>query len=294
MGKKLFPITILVLSLFLIGATSAYTLSLKDDYLWIEYGKQIKERNGSVTQPLSIYYGRFPDKKEDVSGLEDLKVFYTRNKKDENGENIFYAVDIEKDKKTSFVRINSLKTNRFTVVVKGKRSSGEQEYNYLAKTSFFIFGHSPFNEKEIEPVLSGEISNRLEICIAPEHSGWPQTGNHIKLTPLFDKNRLCGKKIRIADENIDSVDVKTNDEGNFAYTPPDDKKLKRKWLTAYKQTVILLEETKGNTTYKSSYTLLFHRSRFGNRNLFLGRSIFAGTMAVTFIVIAIRRRRFKV
>ena len=294
MRKKLLSITIFVLLLFFIGSTSAYTLSLKDDYLWIEYGKQIKEKDGSRTQPLFIYYGRFPDKKGDVSELENLRVFYTLNKKNENAENIFYGADIEKDKKTSFVKVNSLKSNRFTVLVKGKRNSGEQEYKYFAKASFVIFGHSPFKEKEIEPVLSNEISNRLEIRIAPEHSGWPQTGNHVKLTPLFDKDHLCEKKIHIADENINSVDVKTSDKGNFVYTPPDDKKLKRKWLTAYKQTVMLVEETKGNTTYKSSYTLLFHRSRFGSRNLVLGSGIFGGTMAVTFIVIAIRRRKFQV
>lgn len=294
MEKKLLPITIFLLLFFLIDTTVAYTLSSKDDYLWMEYGKQIKERNGSRTQPLSIYHGRFSDRKRNVSELEDLKVFYTRNKKDENGENIFYSMNIEKDKKTFFVRINSLKRNRFTVIVKGKRSFGEQEYKYLAKASFVIFGHSPFNMKKIEPVLSDEINNRLEICIAPEHSGWPQTGRRVKLTPLFDKNPLIKKKIHIADENIASADVKTNDEGNFIYTPPDDKKLKRKWLTAYKQTVILVEETKGNTSYKTSYTLLFHRSRFGNRNLFLGKSIFAGTAILTFIIIAVRRRKFKV
>ncbi|MFH1904202.1 MAG: hypothetical protein ABIK53_01575 [bacterium] len=294
MEKKFLPIIFLVLLLFLIGATSAYTLSSKDDYLWIEYEKQIKEKNGSVTQPLSIHYGRFPDKKGDVSDLEDVKVFYTLNKEDENGENIFYGADIEKDKKTSFVRINSLKTNCVTVIVKGKRSSGEMEYNYLAKASFFLFGHSPFKEKEIEPVLSDEIGNRLEICIAPEHSYWPQTGDHVKLAPLFDKNPLGKKKIHIADENKNPIDVETNDEGNFVYISSDDKKLRQKGLTAYKQTVILAEETEGNITYKSSYTLLFHRSRFGNRNLILGSSIFAGTMAVTFVIIAIRRRKFRV
>ncbi|MBU0478851.1 hypothetical protein KKC91_09835 [bacterium] len=294
MEKKLLPIIIFVLLFFLIGNTSAYTLSSKNDYLWVEYGKQIKEKNGSVTQPLSIYYGRFPDRKGDVSGLKDIKVFYTLNKKNENGENIFYGADIEEDKKTSFVRINSLKTNCVTVLVKGKRNFKGVECNYLAKASFLLFGHSPFKEKEIEPVLSDEISDRFEICIAPEHSCWPQTGNHVKLTPLFDKNHLCKKKIHIADENKNPIDVETNDEGNFVYISSDDKKLRQKGLTAYKQTVILAEETEGNIIYKSSYTLLFHRSRFGSRNLILGGSIFAGTIAVTFIIIAVRRRKFQV
>lgn len=280
---------------FYTNPQTIYALPQKDDYLWLEFGQQIKEKNGSVTQPLCIHYGRFPDKKEGIVELEDLRGFYTLNEKDEEGESIFYTAAIERDKKASFIKINSPDTNCFTVLVLGKRNLGAVEYRYLARVSFILFGHSGIKKKEVKPLVpSPEITRRMEICIAPEYCCWPQTGDPIKLTPLFDKISLGGKEIYIADESGDCIVVETDKFGDYVYIPPDNQKLRLKGERAFKQTIILAEKTAENTTYKSSYTLLVHRSRFGNMNLHLGGSIFGGTMAIVFITAVMRRKNFKI
>ena len=290
--KQLFS-AIFVLLLFVINVSQSYALTAKDNSLWIEFGKQIKERNGSVTQPLFIYYGRFPDKKETPLKLEALRGFYTLNEKDEKGENIFYAVDIERAGEAASIRINALKSNRCTVLVEAKRKFGEITHIYLAKAPFFLFGHCPSKKKEMEPVLSNGITERLKICTIPEHSVWPQTGIPVKFVLSFDKSALSGKKINIADENGSSVEVETGKAGKPVYIPPDDERLNRRGKTAYKQIVILAEETRKSTVYKSSYTLLLHPSRFGKRSFRFGISILAATVAIVFVIVGIRRKNFR-
>lgn len=239
-------------------------------------------------------YGKYPDRKGDVLELEGLRGFFTLNEKDKSGERIFYPVDIERTEKGYLIKINSLKTNCFTVLVVGKRNFGEVRYRYLAKTSFMLFGRSSVKTREVKPfVPSKEITRRMEICIAPEYYCWRQTGDPIKLAPLFDKGPLGGKEIHIADESGDYIDIKTDERGNFVYTPPDDQKLRRKGTLAYKQTIILAEETEKDTIYKSTYTLLLHPSRFGNIKFCLGGSILGGTTAIVFIVVVIRRKNFQ-
>ena len=294
MRNRLFIITIYFFLSFYTNPQTIYAFPQKDDYLWVEFGKQIKERNGSVSQPLFIYYGRFPDKKEGILELEDLRGFYTLNEKDEEGENIFYTTAIERDKKASFIKINSLQTNCFTVLVVGKRNSGGVRYEYLAKADFILFGHSSVKKKEVKPfVPSKEITRRMEICITPEYYCWRQIGDSVKLTPLFDKGPLGGQEIHLADETGNYMVIETDKLGNYIYIPPDDQKLRLKGETAYKQTIILAEKTVENRTHKSSYTLLVHRSRFGNMNLHLGGSILGGTMAMVFIVVVVKRKNFQ-
>lgn len=272
----------------------SYASFSKYGYLWIEYGERIKEKNGSLTQLFSVHYGRFPDMKRGASlEMEGLRAFYSLREKDGKGEDVFYPLDIDIDVGKSTIRINSLETDNFTVLVEGKRNFGKVKYSYLAKTDFFLFSHSSYKRKKEEPIPYNEIKQRFEISANPEFSYWPQTGSPIEITPLFNQVRLKEKALYMFDENGDIIDTKTNEKGNYTYIPPEDKGLNWKGETAFKQTIIVAEETRQNTNYVSSYTLQLHRSRFKNHKFLPGLGIFCGMLASVFLLVVYQRRKFK-
>jgi hypothetical protein len=287
-------IAIFLLLLFSIDPPKRSAFSPKDDYLWIEFGERIKEKDGSLTLPLEINYGRFPNNRKGDWQLDALRAFYTLTEKDDKGNRIFYEAEIEKAKGVYLVRIKSFKTDRFIVLIEGRRTQDEAAHYYLAKTSFVLFGHSPLERKKIKPAPSTEINRQFEISIAPEFSGWPQTCNPVRIVPSFNQHQLGEKAVSISDENQDPIEVKTDEGGNYTYIPPDDKKLNWKGTRAFKQTVIVAEETRGNTNYVSSHTLLLHRNRFKNRSPVLGAGIFWGSVAGILLLVVAKRKRFEV
>ena len=287
-------ITIFPLLLFSPAPTTTCASPSKDNYLWIEFSKQIKEKDGSVTQPLFIYYGIFPDQKKGTWELDGFRAFYTLNEKDEKGNRIFYEAEIERDKGKSLLRIKAFHTDRCIVLVQGRKKQGKATRCYSAKTSFVLFGHSPSKRKKIKPVASSEINRQFAISITPQFHYWPQTSNPVKIALSFNEEHLGGKILSIFDENQGVIDLKTDETGNYTYTSPNDKKLNREGETAFKQTVVVAEETEGNTNYISSYTLLLHRNRFKNRKVLPGISIFGGTMVGVFLLVVVKRKRFKI
>lgn len=290
---KIKLILIIILILFLTKFVNLYAFSPKDDYLWIEFAECIKEKDGSLTLPLKINYGSFPYKKKEVLEFDSLRAFYTLAKEDDEGSWLFYETEIERGKGKNIVKIKSFTADRFIVFVEAKKTWGEATHCYFAKTSFTLFGHSSSKRKQIKPIALTEINRQLEIFTTPQFHYWPQTGNPIKIIPLFNKDYLPLKVMYLFDENMPSIDIMTDEKGSYTYVPPEDKKLNWKGETAFKQAVIVTEETKGDIRYISSYTLLLHRSRFKNCKLLAGAVIFLGTMLSVFLFVIIKRKRFK-
>lgn len=296
MRNKLIITTIFSLLFFLMGTAKGWAFSVNgDDYLWLEFNKCVKEEDGSVTLPLRINYGRFPGKTKDVSELDALRAFYTLDEKDNGGNSIFYETGIERDNDKYLVRIKAFKANRFSVLVEGRKIHGESTRYYSAKTSFVLFGHSPFEGKAAKPAVSGgEINSRFEICITPEFSYWPQTCDPVKITLLFNRVCLAGRDISIFDEKEGLTEIRTEESGSYTYIPPEDKELNWAGDTAFRQAVIVAGEEQGNTSCVSSYTLLLHRSRFKNRKGGLGAGIFGGAVAGALLFVGAKRRRLKI
>ena len=299
MGYAKMKNTLIITTAFFLAASfmpaEGSNASLPDDnFLWIEFGDRVKEKDGSLTQLLNICYGKFSNRQNSLSDTKQLTAFYTMKQKDNAGNDIFYTADIEKKGGINIIEINSVKTNRITVMVTGKNNTGRIKKCYLAKTSFVLFGKSADKKRKETLLSSSKPDCKFDMRIAPEHSYWPQTGNPLRIELLFDKRSLYEKKLHVFDKNLGYSKVNTGKTDCFSYVPPEDKRLNQKSETSYKQTVLAAEETAGGISYRTSYTLLLHRSRYGNMNTRLGTGIFASAMAVVFITVAAGRRTFRI
>lgn len=266
---------------------------LNEDHLWIEFGKSFREKDGSLTLPLRLNYGRFPEKRIYPGDLDDIRAFYTLNEKNGKGETLFYNLDIEKDCEGFAVNIRSFKGDHFIVYANAAKVQSRAIRQYSAKTSFVIFGQAFSEDRRVRSVDPDRIERQLEICVLPEYQVWPQTGNPVGIEPLFEGEPMPRKAISIFDENMPPIEIITDEKGEHIYVPPDDRKLNRKGGTDFKQSVIALEKVDEDTKYISSYTLLLHRSRFQNYRLLMGALIFAATMISSFLFVIVKRRRFK-
>lgn len=293
MNNRRVAIICLLFSL-LLDPMWADAFSADEDFLWIEFTKCIKEKDGAVTLPLEIHYGRFPDYKGRIGALDSVRVFYAPIKKAREEDAVFYEANIvKKDSGECTVNIQSLKTGSFLVIVNGIKQDAETTYSYSAKTSFILFGHSLANESENDLMSLGEISRQFEMLVTPKVAYWPQTGDPIRIVCSFNRAEVYSNVVYIFDEHDGSTKAKTDDAGVCTYVPPHDRKLNWAGDTAFKQTIAVAEEIRGNTNYVSSYTLFFHRSRFQNHRSFLGVGLFLAATAGFGLAVDKKRKRFE-
>lgn len=276
------------------GVSKTYALTPETDYLWIGLGESVKEKDGSISLPVEVNYGRFPEEKKDLSELENLKAFYSQGKKNNDNDWIFHETQMEKNNGRYHININSPEQNRFIIIIEAKKTQGELKYHYSAKASFFLFGHSFSDKKQMKPVSFVNPEHLFEISTEPQFDYWPQVENPIKITPSFDKEHLPGSPIYLFDENKTQMEIKTDQKGTCTYEPPNDKKLNWQGDRAFKQTLIATEKFDRNAKYIATYTLLLHRSRSKNRKIFPGAAIFAGIVIGFSFIMVLKRRNFKI
>ncbi|MBZ9577938.1 hypothetical protein KJA13_02780 [Patescibacteria group bacterium] len=260
MRSNLVIAIVLFLNLTSIGAQKAHGSLLKDDYLWLEYGNEVKNEDGSVTQLLYICYGQFPDQKKDISQLDALEAIYTFDKKDKKNEIIFYKLKIGTEENKPYICINSTDTNRYTVLVKGKKFKREIKYHFLAKASFFLFGNSKSlgGESRYSPT---ETDNRFDMVIYREHINEGNTlyrrfGFPIRLTVAFDKKPFGYQEVDVIDNSGNIQQIKTDKNGSFFYIPRNPGAF-QKGQKGFGQNLVVAERILGSIVYKYAYTVLF-------------------------------------
>jgi hypothetical protein len=288
--KKRILIIFTIIYILSSGGSGVFAFSTNDDYLWIEFGSGKKEKDGSISFPFQIHYGRFPTEKKDIGALEDIRAFYTLNE-DTNEDALYYPVEIKKNLKGYSLNIRSCEANRYTLHVEANMKQNQGIHRYYAKTSFVLFGHGPAEGNRSLPVPSVSIDRTLEICVSPKFHYWPQTGIPVKISPVFYGQQIIEEKISLFDENMPLVQIKTDEKGKVVYQPPEDKILNRKSDTGFKQTVMVVEMTEGERKYTSSYTLLLHRSRYNNYRFLTGIIIFCSTIFVVSLFVIMKRKR---
>ena len=283
MKKKLITTISFLLLSGIVLFTKSYASLPKDGYFWIEYGDRTKEKDGSLTQVLKLNYGIYPDTKISFKNPGSLIMYYSADEQE-----YYESKLIEKDNEY-FTKINTFKTHRFNVFAQAQSENGKS--HYLAKTCFVLFGPKTAKDNTRKRIGYKERLFDIEVL---NRSYWPQTGMEVKIVPLFNKNRITGKKLNILDETFGHNSMKTGEDGTVVYTAPHDKKLNMKGTAAFKQTVIAAKHKNGDDTYKTSYTLIFHRSRFVNHRYIPGWCILFFSACSAFAFILFKRKGFRV
>ncbi|MGD9200237.1 MAG: hypothetical protein PVI26_01635 [Chitinispirillia bacterium] len=274
--------------------TAICAFSQANHYLWIEFDKGEKKKDGAITLPLYIHFGQFPNQRIRNWELDSLKVYYTRVQQKIREKRNFYELPIEIHDGVYQVSITSFKSNRYIVFVRGiKKYNGITHY-YYAKTSCVIFGKAFSMKNKNGRIKSHSIEKTLEIFRNPEFDYWPQTGSPIIISSCFKGKMLPNKTLEIFDQHLDYCKVKTDRNGNVTYTPPHDITLNRKGVNAFKHSIFIVRESSEKENHIFSFTQLLHRSRFAQKHENTGLIVFGVTCAFMLFLVVFKRRSFAV
>ncbi|MCK9603501.1 MAG: hypothetical protein M0R66_04000 [Candidatus Omnitrophica bacterium] len=287
------------------GLPLALADSSGNDYMWLEFDKKIKNADGSITQPLFIRYGQFPDKKQDIRALSRIEAFYTFGEKNKKGEDIFYKLKIEEKDGLPYVLVNSNRENWCMILVSARRAADGKAYEYSAKTTFFLLGKNKYApEVKGVPVEIDKGNKRFDIKLYRERVKELITYSRIRTFPIrvmvaFDGRPFSNRDINIINEFGELQQKKTDRSGVFIYNLPknrQDFKMKRRERD-FEQDVIFSGYSVGNVVYLGSCAVLFDFS-FVNEGqyahiLWQGMAIFIIFVALSLVYALILRKKFK-
>lgn len=278
----------------------------QEDYLWLEFDKETKHADGSITQSLFIRYGQFPHKRKNFLRLDKIEAFYTSGKKDKNGKSVFYKLNINTKDGKSYIKVNSRKADWCMMLVRAEKKEKNIKYNYIAKTSFFI--SSSYNNSAEErggkrsPIIFDNINKGIDIKLFREQIKKFSTYYRRRSFPIrgivtFANNLLRNKEIDIINEAGNVERLKTDKKGNFLYIPKNIEVFSPERKKSFEQDLIIVKHSLGDIVYKSSYTILFKHINWYKKSDFnfqLGIVIFMASAVITTLIFAkIIEKRFK-
>lgn len=263
-----------------------------EDYLWLEFKSEVKNADGSLTQPLIINYGNISSLENDTNKLDNLEAFYTFGEKDKTGADIFYKLNINTDGRKKYVNVNSEKVNWCAVTVRGNKKYSSLEYDYTAQTSFFVFGNSSRLISKKNPSYGFKKQFNIEVYrerIKEYDTLYRRIGYPIRFRVLFEKKPFRNKSIKVVDNFGEITHAYTAMNGDSVYIPKKQGKIRADLLLA--------EYKIANCVYKIAHTVLFkHSDNIATKrrelDLRLGFFIFICATFISLICIMIARKAF--
>ena len=271
-----------------ITLTKLYANPVTDNYPWLELGGQ----------EINIYFGRFPDKKEDISGLSNLSAFYTAGEKDNRGNEIYYPLEVEKSESSAKITIGSKISDWFKVIVTAAEVKGGKEYNYCSMVSAII----PENVGQVVRD-TGHSSPRINFArtfdmsiyrerLKEEFSEYRKRFFPLRVRVSFDGAAFSSRLIKIINRRGDSQEVETDENGEFAYVPTDKSDAKPSRGKTINADLIVARQSLDDKIYLGCLTIHFTDALTKERNFNfpVGLIIFFSSFITSFFFLSRRRR----
>jgi hypothetical protein len=252
----------------------------EETFIWLEYGKQLKKKDGTIIQRFWIRSNGGLGKNKALFPPGEMKAVYRVNKEK------CYSLPVRSLNSKAYIEIKGGRPSFFEVCL----TASDKGTHYTAETSFYLFGKSGEPAERGDPIEKPDIFPIVSI-LSPVYNYWPQTGQEF----TFEVNSEAGPgktvEIKAVDRGkISNLGPAAN--GKFIYMPPHDRDLNERGPGAYKGCIIRIKEKRGGRISKRTCTLLLHRSRYAYHDLKPGLYLISGTMAFFLsLVIALRRKK---
>jgi len=260
--------------------------NLPKDYLWLEYGEREKEKNGSVTQHIFLFYGN-KNHKLPLSSLKQLQCSFSNKINCNPSKDSLFVFDINIQDSIGHIRINRFGSHVFNIYATGTRHFDSSFFVYSAHSSFTLFGKMDKANDSLYKTVAEPKAFPLEIQVFPTYSYWRETEKPLTFTLQWNGKQIYNQALLIVDENTGSTSAKR--DSSYHYLPASDKKIRSGSIVQHKHLILLTQKTNADKTYIATRTLLLHRSRHGFFSLQNGLILFGISLIITFIIIKRRR-----
>ncbi len=300
LNKTVFLIAFFVLSIIASIVHANPNLS-QDEYLWLEFVDELRNADGSITQPLLIHCGQYPSALDIVSKLTNLQAFYTFGHKDKTGKDIFYKLTIKNRNGISLVEINSRKENWVKVYVMGIREEDKLVYDYLAIASFFIFPKKNIDLMEAKtiPATPNAFNAGFNMRVYRERIIEVQSCNRKRRFPIriiftSDHGKYSNRKIKIINDRGEIEVKETDKDGHLVYTPGYNTQPQMEDWNKPGWDIIETSFLSDKVMHKVAYTILFQNRLMvlikGGHNLKIGIILFLVSVLCTTIMVLIFKK----
>jgi hypothetical protein len=279
--QKIVIYAVLFYFIFLQGQASCAQLS-SEDFLWLEQGETAMERDGSLTQKI---YLKSKNNKFSVDDMSEASAIYYCQTR--SGLREAYILPIQHDNGTYYVKAIAKHRNNYCEVV----VSGYYKNVFYTAQNLFTLYADAFDKDKKPSLITAENKEHLPYIFA-------QTKNRVRTGQPLEFIYKSPEK-GVADVHIFEKEkgfltaLKTNEDGCFSYTAPDDDYLDKMGNSAYRTLII---SVKGKVADKTSInTLSFplyrdYNGRVDEKQAFV---LFIITFLIAVIGVLYYRRRFK-
>ncbi|MCP4686816.1 MAG: hypothetical protein GY859_02135 [Desulfobacterales bacterium] len=251
-------------------------------YIWIAHGGQMRQPDGAVTQRYHIRGpgGAWPD----CERGPDLRAVYHLRERFSREESVYIAA-ISCKNGDMHLDIDCGANARLELFVGGTCGRAR----YMAQTSQHLFGEASSGAARVPAPADASPGDapRLNLTPSPGHY-WMQTGETYQFN--YTGGGSAVKAATILENQKRIADIPMSDDGAFAYIPPHDSRLDREGPSAFKDTVVLVEESGDGRRFAAAHTLLLHRSRTGHFRMGPGLVLFGGSAAFITLLVFYKRR----
>ncbi|MCB2225873.1 MAG: hypothetical protein KQH53_04275 [Desulfarculaceae bacterium] len=215
-----------------------------------------------------------------------LSAFYLSRRARAKGPRFARPLAIKYQAGAPCVDINTGRFSRIELHVSatcGKR-------RYRAATVIFMFGKSKKETTNPLPPSPGLRPPQPSIHLRPNRGHyWMQTGQTFRF--VYQGSAKVPGVARVMENQRTEGSLAIDPQGAFSYIPPHDPELDRAEPSAFKQTVLLVNDATPQGMVASTFTLLLHRSRYGRHQMLPGLALFALVGLVVLCGVLRRRRR---
>ena len=285
--------SLIFLFFILLVFPTAAASTITDNYLWLELGSSFSKNNDIVNREINIYFGHLPDEKKDLQGLYNVVAFYTIGKKDNQGREIFYSLEIKKKEARNYVSLNPDTFNWCKVIVTAREERDEKEYNYCAMVSAFIPGDISQSSLRVDkPIPGADFAETFDVSIYRERIKEELSIYRKRLFPVRMKIKLnrvpfSNRPIKIIDMYGDRQQITTARNGDLVYFPKDRSDNRLNSENKFNADLILMQDAIDSKIYICVYTISFSDAITKKRNfsLQLGLIIFMLSFTVSFFLL---------
>lgn len=269
---------------------------IADSYLWLELGDGFFYDREDMNREINIYFGSFPDQRNGLKGPYNINAFYATGKKDNQGREIFYALEINSREAGGYVvSLPHSFSWRKVVVTASKRRDG-REYNYCAMTSFFMPSKISQSFPPVDkPIPDADFAGAFDVSIYRERIREDPSINRKRLFPLrmqikFNKAAFGNQAIKIIDMHGDGQELTTAGNGELVYFPKSVADNRQNSGNKRDADLVLMQGSIDDKIYICAYTITFSNAITKERNFNLQLGLFIFVVSFTASVFLLYRK----